>query len=106
MISITKVGIINQELEIATTIIILSMVNPICKQSIRAIGKRSSTAPMSFEKRLSIRPDGLLLKNLIVARLIERNILSCKFLEALIHAMKNENDLTKVNAIVEIIIPV
>ena len=101
-----KVGIINQGLEIVTIIIMLSMVNPICKQSIRATVIRSSTAPISLEKRLSIRPEGLLLKNLIVARLMERNILSCKFLEALIHAMKNENDLTKVNTMVEIIIPV
>ena len=103
---ITKVGIINQGVEIATTISILRNISPICKQSIKATGKRSSTDPISLEKRLSMRPDGLVLKNFIVARLIERNILSCKFLEALIHIVKNEKDLIKVNTIVKIMIAV
>ena len=106
MIIIMKVGINNQGFVYPIRIIILSNISEICKQSIRATGKRSSTAPISLEKRLSMRPDELVLKNLIVARLMELNILSCNLLEAPIHAMKNEYDLTKVNTIVQIINPV
>ena len=79
---------------------------PICKESIRAIGNTSSMAPISFENLLRTRPDGFVLKNFIVARLMHRNIRSCNLVEALIHVEKNVIERTMVIITVETIKPV
>ena len=79
---------------------------PIWKQSIRASGNNSSMAPMSFENLLRIRPDVLVLKNLIVARLIHRNMRSCNLVDAFIHVVKNATERVRVMTIVETIKPV
>lgn len=76
----------------ATTIIIPNNDSPICMQSINAIGKSSSTAPMSLENRLRTRPELLVLKNRIFALLIQRNILSCNVIDARIHILKNDTE--------------
>jgi hypothetical protein len=39
-------------------------------------------------------PEGLLLKNDIVARVMAENMLSCKFTDALIHVWKKRNERT------------
>jgi hypothetical protein len=61
-------------------------------QSTNATGNNVSMAPISFENRFNIRPDVLLIKNAIVARVILRNNLSCKLMEARKHILKNANE--------------
>ena len=102
---IKKVGISNQGLDTATTTMIPSSVSPICKQSMSAMGSNSSTAPKSLENRLSIRPELFVLKNRIVAWLIDVNILSCKFREARMHISKKADDRMRVTMIVNTVIP-
>lgn len=46
-------------------------------QSIMAKGRKVSMQPMSRENLFSMRPDGLVLKKYIVARVIPRNRRSC-----------------------------
>lgn len=52
-------------------------------QSIMADGKKMSIQPISREKRFKIRPDGLVLKKYMVARVMPRNSWSCSRIEAL-----------------------
>lgn len=59
-------------------------------------GSASSAVPMSFENRFMIRPDGFRLKNLIGVDIKARNIVSCKFCEAIAQKRKNVMDLVKV----------
>lgn len=71
-----------------------------------ALGSTSSTDPMSFEKRFKIRPDGLVWKNLIDARVIEWNILLCKLIDARIASQKNINERPSVMTIKDMTIAV
>ena len=64
--------------------------NDICIDSILAFGNNSSMAPISFEKRFNIRPDGFVSKNSIGAVNNELNMRLCKFLDARIHKLKTK----------------
>ena len=55
---------------------------------------------MSLENRFNIRPEVLVLKNSMVARLMELNMVSCRLREALMHMLKKADDLAKVTKIV------
>ena len=100
-----KVGIRSQTLDIATTTMIPKSARPICTQSIRALGSISSIAPMSFENRLSTRPEELVLKNRIVARIMQRNIRSWSLIDDFIHIEKKENERMSVMTIVKTVKP-
>lgn len=90
---IAAVGIISNEFTMPTTIIIPSKESPIWRQSIMAAGNNSSIAPISFENLFKIRPEGFVLKNLIVALVMLLNILPCSLVEALMHIVKKVKDL-------------
>lgn len=77
----TATGIRKYGFTTAAKIIEPIMLKMFCVESSIDLGKISSTAPMSFEKRLSIRPDGFISKNLIDDDMIPLNIELCMFRE-------------------------
>lgn len=99
------VGTKSHGLTTATTIIIPSKVKPICKQSTKADGNNSSTAPMSLENRFKILPDGLVLKKRIVALVILSNMRSCNLFEATMQVLKKANERIKEMTTVATVIP-
>lgn len=78
----------------------------ICVTSIITPGKISSTWPRSLEKRLSIRPDGLVLKKYIDARVTPWNIVLCKLMEDRLAKLKNSKDRNKAKNIIDTFIAV
>lgn len=72
----TEIGIINRGLTIIVRTTAPSIYKLVCTASNRARGNSSSTVPRSFEKRFSIRPDGLILKKRIVVDIMLVNIQS------------------------------
>lgn len=98
------VGIINQGFTTPTTMMIPSNESPICKQSINALVKSSSTDPISLENLFRILPALFVLKNRMVALMMLMNIVSCRFVEALMHTEKKVKDRTKVTIIKSAII--
>lgn len=64
----------------------------ICVASKIDFGSASSAQPISLEKRFMIRPDGFVSKNRIFVDTKTRNILSCKFCDAVAQNWKNVTD--------------
>lgn len=56
------------------------------------MGSTSSTAPISFEKRFRILPEGLVWKKRIGARVMLENMLLCRRVDARIAIEKNMNE--------------
>lgn len=79
-----------------------------CNTSSKAAGRTSSTAPMSLENLFSMRPEGLVWKKRMGARVMAANMLLWRRVEASIAMEKNMNDrrrdtTTSANTIAEII---
>lgn len=55
------------------------------------LGRKESTKLMSPANRFKIRPLGLLLKKVILARETPRKIIPCKLIDIRKHIRKNEN---------------
>lgn len=66
-----------------------------CKTSNKADGRTSSTAPISFENLLRIRPEGFVWKNRMGARVMAENMLLCSRVEARMAIEKNINERSK-----------